>query len=629
MKNRFIVALFLFAVLTIGILPLAAQDEAPFPVTVEHKFGSTTLTEAPQRIVVLGFTEQDAYYALGEYPVAIRYWYGDENDAIFPWAEEAAGDSDPMILNMTYGALNYEAILELDPDFISAVGSGITEDEYETLSAIAPTLAQSGEYVNFGMPWQESLQLIGTAIGKGDEAAALIADVDTQFEAVREENPQFVGKTVAVAYSTQPGIYGYYTGQDSRGRFFTDLGFVISDELNEFAGDSFYYDISEERIDLLNQDLLVFLALQFNEAGSSGTRDAIANDDLLNQLEVMQEERVLYVADEYDDAMQFTTVLSVQYLIDNLVPELQAIFPPVESAMNDMTETDCDAGLRAVADANDVMVCVPENPQRIIALQEGDIDSLLALGITPIGATNGRGQSTPPRYLSEDLGEAAVSVGGFFQPNLEVVLELEPDLILFAGYDDPEVLEQLNAIAPVYNSAGRGDDWRTQLRRVGDVVNQSDAAEMFISDFDARVASLSDALGDRANDQFIVARWTADGPQLMTPVTFSSAVLMELGMRPLEEFPELQEGHPHTAPLSLETLELLDVDWAFVGTLQGAGDAVTTLEEVFDNPLFQQLQVVQDEHVIVIDGSLWTSVGGALAANRVLDVVENQIVETE
>ncbi|MEO1287627.1 MAG: hypothetical protein AAFV93_07650, partial [Chloroflexota bacterium] len=93
-----------------------------------------------------------------------------------------------------------------------------------------------------------------------------------------------------------------------------------------------------------------------------------------------------------------------------------------------------------------------------------------------------------------------------------------------------------------------------------------------------------------------------------------------------EEIPELQEGHAHSAPLSLETIEILDADWLFAGTLQATGDAADALADVFDNPLFQQLQVVQNEQVVVVDGSIWTSSGGPLAANLVLDVIEANLL---
>ena len=48
-----------------------------FPVTVEHTFGSTTVEEEPERVVVLGWNAQDVVYALGETPVGMpKVTYG-------------------------------------------------------------------------------------------------------------------------------------------------------------------------------------------------------------------------------------------------------------------------------------------------------------------------------------------------------------------------------------------------------------------------------------------------------------------------------------------------------------------------------------------------------------------------
>lgn len=622
MKYRIFSLLILTALVLVAIIPtapLAAQDTGDtFPITIEHKFGTTTITEPPQRIVSLGYTEQDPLFALGAQPIAVRYWYGDAPHAIFPWAQEAASDAQPEVLEMPYGGLNYEAILALQPDLISAVDAGISQEEYEILSEIAPTIAQYDDYVDFGMPWQETTRLIGKALGKSEEAETLVADLEAKFATIRERNPQFQDKTVAVAYDTGE-TYGFYTGQDSRGRFFTDLGFVIPDEHNEIAGDSFYAYISEERLDLLDQDLLVFLALQFYEDGSDAAREALDSDPLLGVLSAMRDSRVLYVPDEYDNALQFSTVLSLDYLLEGLVPEIEAIFP---SEGPIVSESNCEEGFRGVEDAVGEIICVPTDPQRVIALSEGDADGLLALGVAPVGVTNGRGQSSPPRYLNEFMPEDAISVGTFFQPNLEVILELDPDLILFGGFSDPAVLEQLNAIAPVYNTATFAENWRTQFGRVGLVMNMESEADDFLQTYDARIAAIREAFGDAAELQFIVAHWDPAGPQIMAPTTFSSSILLDVGLTAPDEIPELQEGHPHSAPLSLEAVDILDVDWAFVGTLQGEGDAVEGLENVLENPLFQQLQVVQNEHLIIIDGSVWTSVGGPLGAMMVLDDIE-------
>jgi iron complex transport system substrate-binding protein len=325
--NKWLAHLAIFALLLVFAAAPAAAQDAVFPVTVEHKYGTTEIPAEPQRVVAIGYTEQDALLAVGVTPVAVRYWYGDETNAIFPWAEDRVEGDNPIVLNMPFGNLNYEAILALEPDLISAVTAGITQEEYELLSQIAPTVAQPDGYIDFGVPWQVAAQLVGDAVGKSDEAAAAVEEVEGLFADVREQNPQFEGKTVAVAYSFG-GAYGFYTDQDTRARFFTDLGFVVPDELIEIAGENFYAEVSAERMDLLDQDLIVMVSLQFVEGG----REALEADPLWSQLQAVQDGRVVYFDLDAENALGFSSPLSLPFALDTALPQLQAMFPCDEAA---------------------------------------------------------------------------------------------------------------------------------------------------------------------------------------------------------------------------------------------------------------------------------------------------------
>src|SRR4051812_44626594 len=69
----------------------AGAGATAFPVSIENKYGTTEITAAPERIVVVGLTEQDALLALGVVPVATTEWFGGRAGAIQPWATTALG----------------------------------------------------------------------------------------------------------------------------------------------------------------------------------------------------------------------------------------------------------------------------------------------------------------------------------------------------------------------------------------------------------------------------------------------------------------------------------------------------------------------------------------------------------
>ncbi|MDP8976830.1 MAG: iron-siderophore ABC transporter substrate-binding protein [Actinomycetota bacterium] len=292
----------------------AGVDNA-YPVTIEHKFGATEITEEPQRVLSLGFQEHDTIFALGVEPIAVRYWYGDEDDVIFPWAEEAAGDADPEILNMP--ELNFEKIAALDPDLILGLYAGITEEDYPKLAAIAPTVPQSDEYVDYGVPWQEATRTIGTALGRSERAEELVAEVEGQFEAVREAHPEWSGKSIVVATYGADDLSAF-TSQDLRSRFFTSLGFEVPAKFDELAGELFYATFSYEQAELLEVDVLVWDQVNFTEGG----RATIEADPLLQQLDVVQEGRTVFIG-ELEDAFAWNSVLSLPVALDGLVPMLE------------------------------------------------------------------------------------------------------------------------------------------------------------------------------------------------------------------------------------------------------------------------------------------------------------------
>jgi iron complex transport system substrate-binding protein len=295
----------------------ATAGESAFPVTIEHKYGSTEISVVPERVVTVGLTDHDAVLALGVTPIAVRDWFGDQPSATWPWAQDELGDATPAVLPS--GELNFEQIVALKPDVILGVYSGLDEQEYKTLSEIAPTVAQPSEYVDFGVPWQEQTRIIGRALGREEQAEQLVANVEAQFQAVRDEHPEFEGATGVVAL-TWEGSYLPYGPKDPRARFLTALGFELPSEIAELAGDEFYATISRERLDLIDADVLVWLV------NSPAERKTIEDDPIYQQLGVAKEGRDLFLElnEPLGGAISFSSVLSLPYLLDEFVPMLAA-----------------------------------------------------------------------------------------------------------------------------------------------------------------------------------------------------------------------------------------------------------------------------------------------------------------
>jgi iron complex transport system substrate-binding protein len=302
--------------------PSEPSDDAAFPVTVEHKYGSTEISALPERVVSVGYRDHEHLLALGVVPVGVRDWYGNGYETIFwPWALDALGDAQPEIVG-GYGEINFEAVALLDPDLIVGVYSGMTEDEYNTLSQIAPTVAQSGEYIDWGMPWQEEARMIGRAVGQVQKAEELIAEVEAGFVEARAAHPEFEGATIAAAQLNAPGEYYVLGPQDHKALFFTSLGFQFPDEIAEAVGEQSNLLISQERLDLLDQELLVWLVgSEQGWADAPAMADAARENPIYQQLNVVREGRDVF-AELPADALAWSTPLSLLFALNEFVPLL-------------------------------------------------------------------------------------------------------------------------------------------------------------------------------------------------------------------------------------------------------------------------------------------------------------------
>ncbi|KAF0959154.1 iron-siderophore ABC transporter substrate-binding protein [Rhodococcus sp. T7] len=284
---------------------------------VAHKYGKTQVPTNPQRIVSVGYNDQDTILALGG-PLAGTFdWYGDYPYGVWPWAQDLLGDAKPEIVGTASTNIDFEKVAAVAPDLVVGTYSGLTQAQYEKLSAIAPTIAQPKEFADYGVPWQDQTRILGDALGKKDKAAELVSGVETQFADVRAANPAFAGKTVLVGALKGPGQFGVYGPEDPKVRFFTELGFVNPPVTEQITGN--FAEISTEQLSLANVDLLVWYA-----GGGYGDklRAELDKTPIYQELDVVKAGRTITLEDAAAEAMAWSTVLSLPYALNEIPPRV-------------------------------------------------------------------------------------------------------------------------------------------------------------------------------------------------------------------------------------------------------------------------------------------------------------------
>ncbi|MFT4188895.1 MAG: iron-siderophore ABC transporter substrate-binding protein [Aeromicrobium sp.] len=296
--------------------------------------------------------------------------------------------------------------------------------------------------------------------------------------------------------------------------------------------------------------------------------------------------------------------------------------------------------VRVVKNVKDEDVIVPADPQRVVTLAEVPLDGALSLGVKPVGSVNGRGQSGFPNYLV-DQTEGIETVGSVAQFNYEAIANLKPDLILTYATvaNNPEVVEILGQIAPVYYAGYAGAEWKTTFRHIADALNKKAEAEEVLADFDSYAAEVKAKLDDAgyADKTFSIVRWQGSNASLILNELPPGMALKALGLaRPPNQD---KEGRGHSEPVSLENLEEIDADYMFFGTLGGSSvdnpnaggtadiaGAEKALEEAEGVPGFTQLTAYKNDGVILVDGSLWTSTGGPILMRGIVEFIEAELL---
>src|SRR3712207_695869 len=145
-----------------------------FPVTVSTAFGDVEIPEEPQRVVALGWSDAETALALGVQPVGASDWLAFGGEGVGPWSE-GLYDEAPEIIETLEPSL--EAIAALEPDLILDTKSDGTQERYDSLSQIAPTVGRPEGAEAYQTSWDEQLELVGQALGRSEQADELAAEV--------------------------------------------------------------------------------------------------------------------------------------------------------------------------------------------------------------------------------------------------------------------------------------------------------------------------------------------------------------------------------------------------------------------------------------------------------------------
>ena len=214
-------------------------------------------------------------------------------------------------------------------------------------------------------------------------------------------------------------------------------------------------------------------------------------------------------------------------------------------------------------------------------------------------------------------------LGNSKQPSLEKIYGLNPDLILGTKSSIESVYQQLSQIAPTILGEWNGNpSWRKYFNFVARVLGKEDKAKTVWKNYYRHIEELKTAIGDRVQDLEISLAYACCGNlTLDAENSFAGSILADLGISRPKSQAAIVDG---TIRLSEERISDLDADILFLSLYDKESEEI--LADWQQKPLWNQLQVVQNQRVYLVNGSIWRA-GDPIAANLVIDDLYKYLVE--
>ncbi len=296
-----------------------------YPIVIEHAFGTTTITEKPERVATVNWANHEVPLSLGVVPVgmAAANFADEDGDGLLPWVKDKLdelGAEVPVLFDESDG-IDFEAVADTDPDVILAAYSGLTQEDYDTLSENAPVVAYPE--TPWTTSWRDMVRLHPAGMGMAAEGDALIDELDGLIADASAANPVLAETSVMFLTHVDVSdlsVVNFYTPEDTRVQFFSDLGMRMPSSIAAFQPDPanpFAGSVSAENADTFDDvDVIVTY-------GDQAMIDTLKADPLLGLMPAIANGAVVLLDGSSANATAANpTPLQLPYLLDWYVDQL-------------------------------------------------------------------------------------------------------------------------------------------------------------------------------------------------------------------------------------------------------------------------------------------------------------------
>nr|WP_302597254.1 siderophore ABC transporter substrate-binding protein [uncultured Cellulosilyticum sp.] len=256
---------------------------------------------------------------------------------------------------------------------------------------------------------------------------------------------------------------------------------------------------------------------------------------------------------------------------------------------------------------------VPKNPENVVVFDIGTLDALETLGVEITGVV----ASNIPEYLAKYEGDEYEKVGELFEPDLEKIYALEPELIII-GARQADYYEQLSEIAPTISMAVDNtsylDSFKSNMNYLGEIFGKQQEVAEKLSSMDEAIAAVHTKAEEKnVNGLIVLANDSAIS--VYGQGSRFGIIHDEFGITPVDENIELSN---HGQKSSFEYIVEQNPDYIFVVDRAAVAGGQNSAKELIENELIKTTDAYKNNRIIYLDPNAWYVAGGGFISTQIM-----------
>ncbi len=293
---------------------------------------------------------------------------------------------------------------------------------------------------------------------------------------------------------------------------------------------------------------------------------------------------------------------------------------PTSASVSATSGTTSGAAIQ-VTDFSKRTLAFQKVPQHIIALSNGDLDIIYALGGSAVGRPNSNGPAVVP------AAENVQQIGSTHEVDLEKITMLKPDVVLGNYPMNEKDIPAIEGVGSqlLLTGANSVHDIQSQITLFGQLLQKQAQAVKLNQQIDQKVTKLQKETASASKPKVLLVYGAPATYMAALPNSLSGNILEAAGGSNIAaDFPGLQ-NFPQYAQLNTERIIQADPDYIFIMTHGNTEDVKAAfIKEMQENAAWNGIRAVKNNQVEVLPSDLFGTNPGT-RVTKALDLMHQKL----